>query len=301
MSGDTSANKRSAQVALAGIRQHAENGRSFGACAATCSAPANVPPDVMPTKMPSFFASSLLQRIASALAIRRTWLIAFDVDASPVSFAMKSGLQPCIGCGFQFGWPAARRAVLVPLLLNPARKHRRIVRLADHDLRFRPFLGQHARHALQRAAGAESRDPVVQPLARESPAESLAPWCASACRHWLRSRTGACKTIRVSRRVRRSWHHAHRARRCGRDDHLGAQEPHQLAPLDAERAPPWSPPAGSPSPRRPSPGRCRCCRWSPPPRSAPASASRCAPPPQSRPGQAGPLTEPSGLNASTFT
>ena len=47
---------------------------------ATCSAPAKVPPDVMPTKIPSFFARSLLQRIASALGMGSTWLIAFDVD-----------------------------------------------------------------------------------------------------------------------------------------------------------------------------------------------------------------------------
>src|ERR1700687_5042671 len=77
----------------------------FGAVLATCKAPANVPPEAMPTKMPSFFAISLLHLRASGLAMRKTWLMALEATASPVSLAMKSGLQPCVGCRFQLGWP----------------------------------------------------------------------------------------------------------------------------------------------------------------------------------------------------
>src|SRR5579863_7790150 len=40
----------SAQLALAGIRQHAQNVAPLSACAATRSATANVPPEVVPTK-----------------------------------------------------------------------------------------------------------------------------------------------------------------------------------------------------------------------------------------------------------
>ena len=60
-----------------------------------------------------------------------------------------------------------RRAVGVALLRHAAVEQRRIGRLADDDLRVRPLLGQHARDALERAAGAEAGDPVVEPLAGE--------------------------------------------------------------------------------------------------------------------------------------
>jgi hypothetical protein len=100
--------QRRAEIALAGVGQHAEDGRApFGASRATCSAPAKVAPAVMPTKMPSFCASSWLHRIASAPGIVMMRSITFMSTASPVSFGMKSGLQPCIGCGLKAGCGAA--------------------------------------------------------------------------------------------------------------------------------------------------------------------------------------------------
>ena len=85
------------------------------------NAPAKVAPEVMSTKIPSFCASSRLQRIASALAMRRMRSMTPVSTASPVSFGMKSGLQPCIGCGFQTacaeaGEPSSLRCCGVPLV-----------------------------------------------------------------------------------------------------------------------------------------------------------------------------------------
>src|SRR5690606_23264702 len=62
---------------------------------------------------------------------------------------------------------AGRRAVRVPRLRNAAAYSLRVVRLTHHDLRGRAFLAQHARHALECAARAETRDEVVEPLAAE--------------------------------------------------------------------------------------------------------------------------------------
>src|ERR1700722_7860065 len=91
-----------------------------GASAHTFNAAANVPPDEMPTKIPSCRARSLLQRIASAFVIRRIWLTPFVSTASLTSLAIKSGLHPCIGCGFhaecaEAGDPSGFRACATPL------------------------------------------------------------------------------------------------------------------------------------------------------------------------------------------
>src|ERR1700722_4119569 len=78
----------------------------WGASAQTFNAAANVPPEEMPTKIPSFRARSLLQRIASAFVMRRIWLTPFVSTTSLTSFAMKSGLHPCIGWGLNAGCAA---------------------------------------------------------------------------------------------------------------------------------------------------------------------------------------------------
>ena len=139
----------------------------FGASLQTASAPAKVAPAVMPTKMPSFWASCLLQCIASAPAMVMMRSISFMSTASPVSFGMKSGLQPCIGCGLNAGCGAAGEPSGLRSCSVPLRQHRRVRRLADDDLGVRPFLAEHARDALERAAGAEAGHPVVEPLAGE--------------------------------------------------------------------------------------------------------------------------------------
>ena len=80
---------------------------------------------------------------------------------------MKSGVQPCIGCGLKAGMRRRRRAVRLARLLDAAAEQLRVLRLADDDLGVGHLLGQHARHALQRAAGAVAGHPVVELLALE--------------------------------------------------------------------------------------------------------------------------------------
>src|SRR4249920_2796817 len=86
----------------------------------TSSAPANVAPAVMPTKIPSFWASSRLHFMASGPATVIMRLITPMSTASPVIFGMKSGLQPCIGCGLNAalgleGDPSGLRSCVEPL------------------------------------------------------------------------------------------------------------------------------------------------------------------------------------------
>src|SRR5665811_1735782 len=125
----------------------------------TSSAPAKVAPAVMPTKMPSCCASALAFFIASAPAMVMMRLITPMSTASPVSFGMKSGLQPCIGCGLKAGLglagePSGLRSCGVWLVSI------RVGRLAHDDLGVGPLLGEHAGNALERAAGAKAGDPI---------------------------------------------------------------------------------------------------------------------------------------------
>ena len=72
----------------------------LGASAHTFIAAPNVPPAETPTKIPSCAASFLLHWTASGAGIVMMRSTYFAAIASPVSFGMKSGLQPWIGCGF---------------------------------------------------------------------------------------------------------------------------------------------------------------------------------------------------------
>ncbi len=62
---------------------------------------------MIPTKIPSLRARSWLQRIASAPAIASRSSNRCSSMASPVIQGMKSGVQPCMGWGFQAGCLAA--------------------------------------------------------------------------------------------------------------------------------------------------------------------------------------------------
>ncbi len=130
-----------------------------------CRAPANVAPAVMPAKIPSFVARPPLHRSASALAISRMRSITPVSTASLVSFGMKSGVQPCIGCGLNAGWAPARGAVRVTLLRFTVCEQRRVGRLTDNDPGDRTLLRQNPRHTLQFAARSIARHPVVERLA----------------------------------------------------------------------------------------------------------------------------------------
>ena len=155
--------------------------------------------------------------------------------ASPVSFGMKSGLQPCIGCGLNAGWglagePSGLRSCLEPLASIGASAGSHTTILVSGTL-----LREHARDALQRSAGAVAGHPVVELLALEV-VDDLA-------RRGARMHVGIGLVLELAGQepavrlgqLDRLVHHAEAALGGGREHHLGAEEAHQLAALDAER------------------------------------------------------------------
>ena len=180
-------------------------------------------------------ASSLLQRIASGPGMARTRSTSFRSTASPVSLGMKSGVQPCIGCGLKLGCgaagvPSGLRACSMPLPRSGASSGSQTTILVSG----RSF-SEHPRHALERPAGAVAGHPVVEPVAREV-GEDLP-------RRRARVVVGVGLVLELARhepaiRGGQRLHlpdHADGALRRRGDHHLGPQEPHQPAPLDAER------------------------------------------------------------------
>ena len=129
---------------------------------------------------------------------------------------------------------AARLAVGVARLRDAAAEHRRVVGLARDDARVGARLLQRARDALQRAAGAEARDPVVEPLAGEVGEDLL--------RRRARVHVGVGFVLELPAEepaVRLGEldglrEHAAALLRRRREHDLGAEEAHQLAALDAE-------------------------------------------------------------------
>src|SRR6185312_7469534 len=127
-----------------------------------------------------------------------------------------------------------RRAVGIARLRLAGGEHRRIGRFADDDLRFRPLAAQHARDAGQRAAGAEAGHPVVELLALEV-VDDLAPGRALVhVRVGLVLELARHEPAVLGGELLRLVDHAEGALRRRRQDHLGAEEAHQLAPLDGK-------------------------------------------------------------------
>ena len=207
----------------------------FGARAAIFCAPANVAPELIPTKMPSFFASSLLHFSASAFSMRSDFADRLRCHRIPGQLGDEVRAPALHGVRFPRRVTRGSRAICVPLLLDPARQHRRFVRLAHHNLRLRPFLLKHARHALQSAACPEARDPVVEPFACKVTQNFLRRRPRVEIRVGLVLELSRVEPPVLLRQLFSLLHHAHRARRSRRDHHLRAQKAHQLAPLDAER------------------------------------------------------------------
>ena len=116
----------------------------------------------------------------------------------------------------------------------PLPKQLRVFRLADDDLGLGPLFGQHARHAFERAAGAVAGDPIVERLAFEI--------VDDFARGGPRVNVGVGFVLELARQkpaarlgeLEGLGDHAHAALRRRRQHHLGAEEAHQLAPLDAE-------------------------------------------------------------------
>ena len=122
----------------------------------------------------------------------------------------------------------------IALLCDAAAQQLRLFRFADDDLGLGPLFRQHARDALERAAGAISGDPIVQRLAFEI-VDDFAGGGAGVNvgigfilelpRQEPAARLGELEGL---------GDHAHAALRRRRQHHLGAEETHQLAPFDAE-------------------------------------------------------------------
>ena len=135
----------------------------FGASAQICSAPAR-----RGTGGDADENAFLLRQILAALQRVRAG-DAQDLMRScrcrphrRVSFGMKSGAQPCIGCGLNAGCavagePSGLRCWPSPLLSIAASAGSQTTILV-----FGISLAQHARDTLQRAAGAVAGDPVVE-------------------------------------------------------------------------------------------------------------------------------------------
>src|ERR1700733_1836986 len=152
--------------------------------------------------------------MASAPEIGRTRSMSFISTASPVSFGMKSGVQP--------------------LLLDPGLEQRRVRRLADDDLRAGTLPSQNAADALQRAAGAVAGHPKVERVAGEVVDDF--------------ARGGAGVEIRIGFILELPRHepavgfgqfdrfldHSYRSLGSGRQHDFGAQKAHQSPPFDAE-------------------------------------------------------------------
>ena len=127
-----------------------------------------------------------------------------------------------------------RRAVIAALLRGAAGQHRRVLRFADDDLGIRPLLREDPRNSFERAAGAEAGDPVVEALPGKI-VDDLA-------RGGARMHVGIGLVLELAgqepamrrRQLVGLVDHAHAALGRRREDDLGAEKPHQPAPLDAE-------------------------------------------------------------------
>ena len=127
-----------------------------------------------------------------------------------------------------------RRAVGAACLRNAAAQKRRIVRLANDDLRFRPFFPQHARNALERPARAHAGDPIVEPVSLEVLQDFDRGGFGMEVRVRFVLELAAEEPAMGLRELQRLGDHAAAFFGRRREDHLGTQETHQLAPLDAE-------------------------------------------------------------------
>src|SRR4051812_4561711 len=123
--------------------------------------------------------------------------------------------------------PLGWRPVGIAILRRLAREHRSVGGLAHDDLRLWTLLCQHARYALQRSAGAESGDEVVQAIALEV-VDDLA-------RGGARMEIGVRLVLELARHepavlrreLLRFLYHAGASRGRRRGDDLGAEEAHQ--------------------------------------------------------------------------
>jgi hypothetical protein len=127
-----------------------------------------------------------------------------------------------------------RRSIGPPALRNPATQKRRVVRLANDDFRLRALCPQHARHALQRAAGAHARDPIIEPLAGERLEDLGGGGPGVDVRVGFVLELPAQEPAMGLRQFLRLAQHTAALFGGGGQDNLGAHEAQQPPPLDAE-------------------------------------------------------------------
>ena len=117
---------------------------------------------------------------------------------------------------------------------NAAAQKRRIVRLANDDLGFRPFLLQHPCNALERAARAHAGDPIVKPVALEVLENFDGGGLGMEVRVRFVLELPAEEPAMGLRELQRLGEHSAAFFGGRRQDDLGPQETHELAPFDAE-------------------------------------------------------------------
>ena len=128
-----------------------------------------------------------------------------------------------------------RSTVRVSRLCDAAGQQLRVLRFANDDFGFGTLLGKHPSDALERSAGSVARNPVIQPLSGEV-VQYLARRRArvNIGIGFIFKLPGHEPAMRLGK-LDGLVDHADGALGGGRDNHLCAKEPHQLAPFDAER------------------------------------------------------------------
>src|ERR1700741_4755469 len=187
----------------------------LAASAATLSAAANVPPEEMPHRSPSLRARARAFSIASASVTATIWC----ATSRSSTAGMKSGVHPWILCGAQ-GLPARSAAPAgSQAMMRGSGRGRRIICPAPVRVPARPPSGHETIEApadevlkdlRSRRVAVIGRIGLVLELPREEPAVLL-------------------------RQLLGLSHHARAPLGRRRQEDLGAEHAHQLAPLDRER------------------------------------------------------------------
>ncbi len=221
-------------MTLAGVRQHAEPAGAFGQVAASLERTGQ-------GRAAGDAGEDALLRREPARELERRGPVHRD---DPVDEALPDRILRELGN--EIGSPAlhrvrtergvarGRRSVVGTRLRDAAAEHLGIVGLADDDAGLGPVFAQHAPDALQRAATAVTGDPGVEALATEILEDLVGSGervhvgvglVLELAREEPAVRLGELTALRE---------HAAALERGGRQHDAGAEEAHQLAPLDTE-------------------------------------------------------------------
>ena len=147
---------------------------------------------------------------------------------------MKSGLQPCWGCGVQAGWLAEGEPSGLLGWGMAAGEHGGGVGFADDDLGLGAFFGEDAGDAFEGASGAEAGDPVVELVAFEVAEDLLGGGLGVEVGVGFVGELPGDEPAVLFGELDGLLDHAGAALGCGGDDDLGSEEAHELAALDGE-------------------------------------------------------------------